>query len=101
MTKLRAAVIGLGSMGANHARVLGDMPGVELVAVVDSDPERVTKAVGGRAIAGFATTSDMLRTARPDLVSIVVPTQLHEAVASEVIASGANVLVEKPIAATM
>ena len=98
---LRAAVVGLGSMGANHARVFGDMAGVELAAVVDSDPERVQKAVGGRPIAGFTGTEEMLRDVRPDLVSIVVPTQLHETVATAAIGAGANVLVEKPIAATV
>jgi predicted dehydrogenase len=98
---LRAAVIGLGSMGANHARVFSDMDGVELVGVVDSDPARVAKAVGGRGVRGFFDTGTMLREARPQLVSIVVPTQLHESVALQVIAAGANLLVEKPIAATV
>ncbi len=98
---LRAAVIGLGSMGANHARVFSEMSGVELAGVADPDPERLARAVGGRAIPGFADTATLLRETRPDLVSIVVPTQLHEAVALEVIAAGANLLVEKPISATL
>ncbi|MES4793429.1 MAG: hypothetical protein C4321_11035, partial [Chloroflexota bacterium] len=50
---LRAAVIGLGSMGANHARVLADLPGVQLVGVADPDPERVRRAIAGRTIPGF------------------------------------------------
>ena len=98
---LRAAVIGLGSMGANHARVLGDTPGVELCGVADADPERVRKAIGGRPIAGFADAATMLAETRPHFVSVVVPTQLHESVALEVIEAGAHVLVEKPIAATL
>lgn len=98
---LRAAVIGLGSMGANHARVLGDMPGIQLVGVADADPQRVTKAVAGRPIPGFPDAATLLGETRPDLVSIVVPTRLHEAVALEAIAAGAAVLVEKPIAATL
>ncbi len=88
-------------MGANHARVLGDTPGVELVAVADADPERVKKAIGGRPIPGFPDAATLLRETRPALVSIVVPTQLHEAVAIEAITAGANVLVEKPIAASL
>lgn len=98
---LRAAVIGLGSMGANHARVLSDLPGVELVGVADSDAARVKKTVGGRAIPGFADTAALLAETRPDIVSVVVPTQLHESVALEVIAAGANLLIEKPIAANL
>ncbi len=98
---LRAAVIGLGSMGANHARVLSDTPGVELVAVADADPERVKKTIGGRPIPGFPDAANLLRETRPAMVSIVVPTQLHEAVALEAITAGAHVLVEKPIAASL
>ena len=98
---LRAAVIGLGSMGANHARVFGDLPGVELVGIADPDPERITKALAGRAIPGFPDTATLLRETKPDLVSVVVPTQLHEEVALQVIAAGANLLLEKPIAATV
>jgi UDP-N-acetylglucosamine 3-dehydrogenase len=98
---LRAAVVGLGSMGANHARVMADLPGVELVAVVDSDGQRVAKAVGRTSIPGFPDVGTMLREMRPDMVSVVVPTMLHEDVALQCIAAGANVLVEKPIAATL
>lgn len=98
---LRAAVIGLGSMGANHARVLGDLPGVDLVGVADPDPERVSRATAGRSIAGFADTASLLAATHPDMVSVVVPTGLHESVALQVIGAGANLLVEKPIAATL
>ncbi len=98
---LNAAVIGLGSMGANHARVLADTPGIELVAVADANPAAVAKAVAGRQIPGFPDAASLLRETHPDMVSIVVPTQLHEEVALQCIAAGANVLVEKPIAATL
>ena len=98
---LRAAVIGLGSMGANHARVLGDMPGVELVGVADADPVRVAAAVGKGRTPGFPDTATLLAETRPQFVSVVVPTQLHEQVAQQVIEAGANLLVEKPIAADM
>ncbi|WP_322796088.1 Gfo/Idh/MocA family oxidoreductase [Tepidiforma sp.] len=101
MSTLRAAVIGLGSMGANHVRVLADTPGVELVAVADPDPERVQRAIAGRSIPGFASTSALLAESRPDFVSVVVPTGLHEEVAVACIEAGAHVLVEKPIAATL
>ncbi|MGH2611352.1 MAG: Gfo/Idh/MocA family oxidoreductase, partial [Tepidiformaceae bacterium] len=98
---LRAAVVGLGAMGANHARVFGDLPGVDLVAVVDSDPERVSKAVGRTSIPGFPDVTTMLRETRPDMVSVVVPTMAHESVALQCIEAGVHVLVEKPIAATL
>ncbi|MGD0114521.1 MAG: Gfo/Idh/MocA family oxidoreductase [Dehalococcoidia bacterium] len=93
--KLRAGVIGLGSMGVNHARVYAEMEGVELVAVADTLPERLTQA---------ATTYDdyrrMLAEERLDLVSACVPTLLHRDVALAAVESGVALLVEKPIAAT-
>ena len=98
---LRAAVIGLGSMGSNHARVFADLPGVELVGIADPDPDRIAKALAGRSIPGFPDTATLLRETKPDLVSVVVPTQLHEEVALQVIAADANLLLEKPIAATL
>ena len=58
--KLRAGVIGLGAMGANHARVYGEMPEVELVAVADVDETRVAAATAGRGIAGYADYRRML-----------------------------------------
>ena len=45
---LRAGVIGLGAMGANHARVLAELPGVELAAVADSDTGKLDAATRGR-----------------------------------------------------
>ncbi|MCA9831591.1 MAG: Gfo/Idh/MocA family oxidoreductase [Dehalococcoidia bacterium] len=98
---LRAAVIGLGSMGANHARVLADTRGIELVGVVDTDPVRIAAATSGRVTRGFATVDELFQAVSPVLVSIVVPTLLHESVALDVISRGASVLVEKPIAATL
>lgn len=88
-------------MGANHARVLADLEGVELVAVADADPERVRRAIGGRPILGFGDAATLLREIRPELVCVVVPTQLHEEVAVAAIKAGAHVLVEKPIAAAL
>lgn len=101
MGDLRAAVIGLGAMGANHVRVLSDMPGVELVGVADTDAARVEKATRGRPFPGFADYRSLIAEALPDFVSVVVPTGLHEAVALAVIAAGVHLLVEKPIAATV
>jgi predicted dehydrogenase len=98
---LRAAVIGLGSMGANHVRVLGDMPGVELVGVMDTDAGRIEQVTHGRVVGGFTSLGDLIRSVKPDIASIVVPTGLHERVGLEVITAGVGVLVEKPIAADL
>jgi predicted dehydrogenase len=98
---LRAGVVGLGMMGRNHVRVWDEaVDGVELVAVADPDPEAVARATSGRRARGFADAERMLAEEELDLVSIVAPTSLHLPVTLAALRAGANVLVEKPIAAT-
>ena len=98
---LRAGVIGLGMMGRNHVRVWDEaVPDVELVAVADPDPSALERATSGRRARGFVDAERMLVEEELDLVSIVAPTSLHLPVTLAALRAGANVLVEKPIAAT-
>jgi UDP-N-acetylglucosamine 3-dehydrogenase len=98
---LRAGVVGLGMMGRNHVRVWDEaVEGVELVAVADPDPVALARATTGRRARGFEDAERMLAEEELDLVSIVAPTSLHLPVTLAALRSGANVLVEKPIAAT-
>jgi UDP-N-acetylglucosamine 3-dehydrogenase len=98
---LRAGVVGLGMMGRNHVRVWDEaVDGVELVAVADPDPVALARATTGRRARGFEDAERMLAEEELDLVSIVAPTSLHLPVTLAALRSGANVLVEKPIAAT-
>jgi predicted dehydrogenase len=88
-------------MGRNHVRVWDEaIPGVELVAVADPDPAAVARATAGRRARGYEDPRAMLEAERLDLVSIVAPTSLHLPVTLDALRRGANVLVEKPIAAT-
>ena len=98
---LRAAVIGLGAMGANHARVYAEIDGVELAAVADTDAARVDAAVRGRGVRGYDDYRRMLAEERIDLLTVAVPTRAHLDVAAQVIECGVPLLVEKPLAATM
>jgi len=97
MSKLKLAVIGAGAFGRNHVRVLSRLPGVELVAIVDSD---LTKAQtlatehGGRPFASLDSVPTI------DAAVVATPTHSHEEVATRLLNSGIDVLVEKPIAAT-
>ena len=96
---LRAGVVGLGMMGRNHVRVYDEvLPDVELIAVADPDPVALRKATTGRAARGYGDPRTMFEEEHLDLVSIVAPTSLHRQATLEALASGANVLVEKPIA---
>ena len=90
MSKLRAAVIGCGSFGQNHIRVLTQSADTELVATVDPDPTRN---------ATFADWRDLI--GKVDVAVVATPTVQHAEVGSGLLASGIDVLVEKPIAATV
>lgn len=97
---MRAVVIGVGSMGSNHARVYAELEETHLAAVADVRrplAEQVASQFGARAYDDYTS---MLEEERPDVASIVVPTREHLTVARAAIQCGVNVLVEKPIAAT-
>ena len=98
---MRAAVIGVGSMGRNHARVYSELAEAELVAVSDADAKQagsVAEKFGARAYTDYR---ELLEKEKPDAVSIAVPTILHEEVGIAALEAGAHVLMEKPIAATV
>lgn len=98
---MKAAIIGVGSMGNNHARLLAQMEAVELVAIVDRDFERACSMAARHGSTAYADIHTMLATAKPDVVIIAVPTVAHFEAASQVIRAGVHVLIEKPIASTL
>jgi predicted dehydrogenase len=95
---LKVAVIGVGNMGRNHARVYSELENVSLVGVADAIK------VTGETIAlryntkAYTDYRQLLDEHRPDAVTICVPTINHAEVALEVIQRGIHLLVEKPIA---
>lgn len=101
MVDLKAAVVGVGSMGRNHARVYDELPGVTLVAVADPSPGTLAEVAGRHKVQGYADYREMLEQERPDVVSVAVPTHLHCEVAGTALGMGVHVLVEKPIAAAV
>lgn len=98
---LKAAVIGVGSMGQHHARVYTALPTTTLVGVADVNADRAEQVASTYGVRAYADYRRMLDTEDPDLVTVAVPTSLHEAVATRAMESGAHVLIEKPIAATI
>jgi UDP-N-acetylglucosamine 3-dehydrogenase len=95
---MRVAVLGLGSMGRNHVRVWAQTPGVELVGVADPSGPAVASALEGRSIPAFTSLDELLDRARPDALSIAVPTTLHEEAAVTAVRRGVHILLEKPVA---
>jgi predicted dehydrogenase len=101
MDALRAAVIGVGSMGRHHARVYTEMTATELVGVADVNPETGDRAAHRHNTTAYTDYRELLAREKPDLVTVAVPTRHHRTVVEAVLESGADVLVEKPIAATI
>ncbi|MGB4336132.1 MAG: Gfo/Idh/MocA family oxidoreductase [Chromatiaceae bacterium] len=96
--KLRFAVIGVGYLGRFHALIYSRLPDVELVGVVDTDPERARAVAEEAGCAVFNRLEDIAD--QVDAVSVVVPTTAHLAVAEPLLRRGIHMLLEKPIAAT-
>ena len=99
---LRTAVIGVGHLGKQHARIHSDLAGeglVEFVSVCDLD-ERVANAIAEERKVG--SNPDWRRLiGAVDAVSLAVPTESHCEIACELLRAGIHVLVEKPIARTL
>lgn len=99
MRELRAAVVGVGRLGALHAAKYAAIPGVRLTHVVDIDTaraEHVARDTGARVLEDFRALSG-----RVDLVSIATPTVTHLEIAACLLNGGIDVLVEKPMTATL
>lgn len=95
---LRAAVIGVGMMGRNHARVYAQMDRACLVAAADPDTAALEPVARTYKVNVYTDYTDMLEAEKPDLVSIAVPTRLHREIAINVMKRGIHVFLEKPIA---
>jgi predicted dehydrogenase len=96
---LRVAVIGVGHLGRHHARILSTLPGVELVAVVDTNQPRAREIAASAGTTPAFDARDML--GRVDAVTIAVPTDAHAAVALPFLEARVPVLVEKPMARSL
>jgi len=99
MNKLRAAVIGVGYLGNFHVQKYLALNNVELVAVVETEPQRRAEIAQRYGVAAYADFRDIMQ--KVDLVSIVVPPDRHFEVAAGFLNAGIHVLVEKPVTETV
>jgi len=93
------AVIGVGYLGRHHARILSTLPGVELVAVVDTNRPRAEEMAAANRTRALTDYRDVIR--QVDAVTIAVPTEQHRDVAMAFLAAGVPSLVEKPMARSL
>jgi predicted dehydrogenase len=98
MNKIKAAVVGVGYLGRFHAQKYAQIPGCELVGVVDGREEVRNAVAGELATRAVADYRELL--GQVDAVSVVTPTPAHFEIAEAFLSAGAHVLVEKPITET-
>lgn len=101
MRKIKVGVIGVGHLGKFHAEKYATLSGVELAAVVDTDKKQADDIAAKLKTKAFYSYKDILSKDAVDAVSIVVPTSLHYSIAKDFLASGIDVLLEKPITNTL
>jgi predicted dehydrogenase len=98
--------VGAGAFGRNHLRVYRDLEtageGLALVAAVEPDEERAADTAARFSIPVFASINELLSAnLKVDAASVAVPTLHHHAVASSLLNAGLDLLVEKPLAASI
>ena len=102
--KIRVAVVGVGAFGRNHARVYRELAqqdgNVELAGIVDADSERAAAVAQEYGTAAFASLKELAQ-AGVEAASVAVPTVEHLTVARTLMEAGVDVLVEKPLAASL
>jgi predicted dehydrogenase len=97
--KLRVGVIGVGYLGKFHAEKYSKMDNVDLVGVVDVNKERAKKVAKKIDAHPYTYYKDLY--GKVDAVSIVVPTPVHSTVSRDFLENDIDVLIEKPITATL
>lgn len=100
--RLRGTVIGCGFFAQNHLNGWASIPGVELVAVCDLDPEKAAEAADRfGATKHYTDAAAMLRELRPDFVDIATTVASHRALVELAAAEGVAAIVQKPFGLTL
>ncbi|HEX4771884.1 MAG TPA: Gfo/Idh/MocA family oxidoreductase [Bryobacteraceae bacterium] len=96
MKPVRVALVGAGFFGANHARVISEMPEAALTGILDLDAGRAQALASRYSTRALSSLDEVLHKAECAIVA--TPTVTHEALTARLLAAGLDVLVEKPIA---
>jgi predicted dehydrogenase len=99
---IRVAVIGLGEAGATiHLPALRGLDDVVVVGAADPDAQRRRDATARAKISGFTDVAELLASTSPQLVIVASPPALHAQHCIAAMEAGADVLCEKPFAASV
>ena len=96
MDRIRIGVIGAGSMGKNHLRIISENPAFELAGLFDSDSENARETANAYGVTAFADLHSLFDAV--DAVSVAVPSQCHRDIAIAAAQRKRHILLEKPIA---
>jgi predicted dehydrogenase len=99
LTKIRVAVIGAGTFGRHHLRILSKSENAELAGVVDLDPARAAAASAEYGCPAYASIGDLA--GKIDAAIIAAPTSAHAEIGCALLEQGIDLLVEKPIASDL
>lgn len=99
MAKLRVGVVGIGYLGKYHVEKYAALPDVEIVGLVDIVGERARE--WAEKVKAEAHTDYHNLLGKVQAVSIVVPPDKHYGIAKDFLMAGCDVLIEKPMAASM
>jgi predicted dehydrogenase len=99
LTATRVGVIGAGSLGYHHARILREVAGAAMAGIYDADPARATKVSAELGVRAFASREALLSAV--DAAVVAVPTTAHAEVSLAALDAGVHLLIEKPIAASV
>lgn len=99
MDPVAAGVIGVGSLGFHHARLLRDIPEARLVGIYDTDGERAASVADELGVVAYSSLDALL--SEIDAVTIAVPTSDHFDVARSALEHDCHLLIEKPITPTV
>ena len=97
-SKIRVGVIGVGSIGKNHARVVSEIPEANFAAIYDTNfaaAEEMAKRFNTKAVATLEEFIELV-----DAASVATPTPTHHSVGMLLLSHGKHLLIEKPIAET-
>lgn len=96
--RIRVAVLGVGSLGKEHARIYADLArsgAVEFAGVFDVDAAAAGAVAARHGVPVLGSVEAVIDAS--DACSVVTPTVTHHALARQLLAAGRHVLVEKPM----
>ena len=96
---IRVGVVGTGSLGFHHARILRDVEGVEMSGIYEARAARAHEVARDLGVQAWGSVEELLDESHA--VVVAVPTSAHEEVARAALSRGVHVLIEKPMAASL